>query len=136
MHHIAILDSRKPWLEMILSGKKTIESRWYKTRRAPWKRISKGDTVWFKKSGKPVSAKVKVQKALFFKLEETPSGEILKKYGNQIGMKAAPEEKKYCILIFLKDAKKVEPFNIDKKRYGSANAWIITASLKSIIKNP
>lgn len=51
MHHIAIMNG--PWnlIPKILSGEKTIESRWYRTRRAPWGGIRAGDTVYFKDSG-------------------------------------------------------------------------------------
>ncbi|ELR18839.1 uncharacterized protein ACA1_166990 [Acanthamoeba castellanii str. Neff] len=39
------------FIDKILSGHKTIESRWYATRRPPWDRVHAGDTVYFKYSG-------------------------------------------------------------------------------------
>jgi len=33
---------KKGWLEKILSGKKTVESRWYKHKKAPFMAIDKG----------------------------------------------------------------------------------------------
>ncbi|MBI1972386.1 ASCH domain-containing protein, partial [Candidatus Woesearchaeota archaeon] len=44
MDHLAIL--KKKWLEKILSGEKTIESRWYKQKITPYQKIAKGDTAY------------------------------------------------------------------------------------------
>lgn len=50
MEHLAII--KKDWLEKILSREKTIESRWYKHRKSPFMAINKGDTIYFKETGK------------------------------------------------------------------------------------
>jgi len=57
MNHIAIM--RKSWglAEKILTGEKTIESRWYETRRAPWGKIKKGDIVYLKLFNSPILPK-------------------------------------------------------------------------------
>jgi ASC-1-like (ASCH) protein len=49
--HVAIMSKASGFIEKILSGHKTIESRWYATRRPPWGRVHAGDTVYFKYSG-------------------------------------------------------------------------------------
>ncbi|MBI3413268.1 MAG: hypothetical protein HY051_04265, partial [Candidatus Aenigmarchaeota archaeon] len=66
MYHVAIM--KKSWglTEKILDRRKTIESRWYKHRRTPWNKIKKGDTVYFKNSGEPVSIKTRVKKVMQF----------------------------------------------------------------------
>lgn len=71
MDHVAIM--RKSWglLPKILSGEKTIESRWYMARYAPWNRIEKGDIVYFKNSGEPVTVKAEVSKVMQFVLRHT-----------------------------------------------------------------
>lgn len=51
MHHVAIMKPSWKLIPKILSGEKTIESRWYQTRRAPWNGIAAGDVVYFKDSG-------------------------------------------------------------------------------------
>lgn len=66
MNHIAIMKKSWELIPKIISGEKTIESRWYKNRIAPWDRISEGDTVYFKDSGEPVSAVATVSKVLQF----------------------------------------------------------------------
>jgi len=42
MDHVAIMKRSWGLIPKILSGEKTIESRWYKKRIPPWNRISKG----------------------------------------------------------------------------------------------
>ena len=44
--HLAVL--KEPYLEFILKGEKTVESRFSIRRRAPYKRVEKGDVVILK----------------------------------------------------------------------------------------
>ena len=142
MDHVAIM--RKSWelTEKILTGEKNIESRWYKTRHAPWNRIEKGDIVYFKDSGCPVTLKARVQKVLqFANLTPTRVQKLLQKYGRDDGIeeKDIPafftrfKDKKYCILVFLEHAKKVLPFHINKKGFGAMASWITVGDIKLIM---
>jgi ASC-1-like (ASCH) protein len=134
---------KKSWglTEKILSGEKKIESRWYMSKSAPWDRISEGDTVYFKNSGEPVRIRAQVEKVLqFSNLNPQKVKEILDEYGGLDGIEMSDLEKffnlfknkKYCMLIFLKGAKEIEPFNINKKGFGSMSAWIVTDDLDKI----
>jgi ASC-1-like (ASCH) protein len=141
MEHLAIM--RKSWglTEKILNGQKKIESRWYLTKRKPWDSIKKGETVYFKDSGEPVMLKAKVGKVIQF-IDLTPKkvGEILDEYGDEDGLEKdkIPEfferfkNKKYCILIFLKNPQEVRPFEIDKTGFGSMSAWITVDGILNI----
>jgi len=141
MDHLAIM--KKSWglTDKILSGEKKIESRWYESKRAPWDKIKKGDAVYFKNSGEPVSIKSKVKKIIQF-CDLTPEKvrEILEKYGKDDGIEKSKareffnlfKNKKYCILVFLKNAKKIKPFNIDKRGFGNMSAWIIVDNINKI----
>ena len=42
------------------------------------------------------------------------------------------QSKHYCILIFLKDVKEVKSFNVSKKGFGSACAWMCVDNIDSI----
>ena len=128
-------------IEMILNGEKKVESRWYLSRKAPWDRIKKGDTVFLKYSGKPVEAKAEVRKVLQFEyLKPKNVREILRDYGDKgkifiQNKKYAYEHykyKKFCILVFLANPKKVRRFNIDKTGFGIGSAWIITSRIAKI----
>ena len=80
MHHLAILDKKRKLLSKILSGEKTIESRWYMQKRTPWDKIKAGDTIFFKDSGEPVRVKAQVSEVQQFYLPETDVSSLLKKY--------------------------------------------------------
>lgn len=143
MDHIAIM--RKSWglTKKILSGEKTIESRWYKNKAVPWNRIHSDDTVYFKDSGEPISLKAQVWKVLQFEnLTNKKVHEILGKYGEADGIGGSNikkfyqlfKTKNYCILIFLKGVQSVEPFNIDKSGFGAMTAWVTVENVKQIEK--
>ena len=69
----------------ILAGRKTIESRWYVHKVAPWDKIFAGDTVYFKESGCPITAKAHVSKVLQFDaLDASKVRAIISDYGKQI----------------------------------------------------
>jgi hypothetical protein len=138
MHHVAIMNPRWHLIDKVLRREKTVESRWYRTRRAPWGAISVGDVVWFKDAGKLVSARATVARVEQHEL--TPSGVIslLERHGGAIGVGAIEHayerycDKRYCILIWLQDPRPVEPFAIDKRGFGNANAWLTIDHIKKI----
>lgn len=138
MHHIAIM--RKAWklIPKILSGEKTIESRWYLTRRAPWGKVKRGDVVFFRNGGEPVTAKAAVSEALHFEIRSLADAKRLaRKYGKAICLvnrdpaswKPLP---KYCILLRLRDPRPVRPFRVDKTGFGSATAWMCVDDIRDV----
>lgn len=141
MDHVAIM--KKSWglTQEILSGQKKIESRWYKSKHSPWGMIEKGDVVYFKDSGQPVSIKAEVEKVISFSnLTPEKVKQILDEYGNDGGIKedkikeffALFKSKKYCLLIFLRNPKKVEPFEINKAGFGMMSAWLTIDNIDKI----
>lgn len=139
MHHVAIMNKSWKLIPKILSGEKTIESRWYKTKRAPWDKITAGDTVFFKNSGEKVTARAEVSSVLQFTLKDISDAEkIIKKYGKEICLVNSKPETwgkilNYCILIGLKNPEPIKnPFQINKKGFGGPVAWITVENIKSI----
>lgn len=141
MDHVAIMNKSWGLLPKILSGEKTIESRWYKTKRAPWGKVKNGDRVYFKNSGELIALKAKVKKVENFdSLTPKKVGEILRKYGKKVGIERSGldnyhqyfKNKKYCILIFFERVEKVVPFGVDKRGFGAMAAWITVKNIKSI----
>ena len=138
VEHVAILAKKRKLLGRILSGEKTIESRWYVARRAPWKSIAPNEVIYFKESGDPVVAKALAEKVLFIELTPEVVEDLLEKYGKRICMTSSAydklKDKRYCVLIFLKDVKRIPPFEIDKSGFGNMAAWITTKSVTSLRK--
>lgn len=141
MEHIAIM--KKSWglTDKILTGEKKIESRWYSLRCAPWGNIRKGDVVYFKNVGERVKIKANVSRVMqFANLTQERIKWILDRYGKDDGIRKEeiPEffkrfkDKKYCILIFLKNPVAIKPFEFDKTGFGAMSAWITVDSISTI----
>lgn len=143
MNHIAIM--KKSWglTEKILTGEKTVESRWYKAKHTPWNKVRAGDSIFFKDSGEPVTIRAKVTKVLQFdNLTSIKTEQILAKYGeadlatNDI----MPEireyvlGKNYAIFVFFDNVRKIQPFEIDKSGFGLQCAWITIDNINKIKK--
>ena len=64
--HLAIMT--QPYLDYVLEGKKTIESRFSIHRYAPYNQIMKGDTILLKEPGGPVIGLCEVADAWFYRL--------------------------------------------------------------------
>ena len=141
MEHLAIMKKSWKLTAKILSGRKKIESRWYKTKYPPWNLIHPGDAVYFKDSGQPVAIKTEVEKVLQFS-DLTPKKvkEILDVYGKDDGIEENEvkkffdifKNKKYCILVFLKNPQETEPFEVNKRGFGSMSAWISLENINQI----
>jgi len=136
---------KKSWglTPKILSGEKKIESRWYTNKYFPWDRIKAGEKIYFKDSGEPVSICAEVEKVVqFSELTPTLVHKILTKYGKDDGINSGDiskffelfKDKKYCMLIFLQNPRKIEPFEINKKGFGLMAAWICTLKVESLSK--
>jgi hypothetical protein len=141
MDHIAIMNKSWKLIDKIVSGEKRIESRWYHSRSAPWDRIKAGEIVYFKDAGCPVTAKATVSKVLqYADLTEEKAREITDRYGGSGGLGLSSKglfewarKKRYCILIFLKDATPVKPFEIDKTGFGNACAWMCVEKISEVM---
>lgn len=125
MQHIAIL--RQPFFNMVLSGEKTIESRWSMNKTAPYNKVSVGDEILLKETGKDVTATAKVKEVKYFELTPQLVEDIRIKYGKAIGTDKFEDwqttlYKKYCTLIWLEDVKKVSPIKVPRS---NGAGWIV-----------
>jgi len=136
---------KKSWslTQKILDGRKKIESRWYSVKYKSWDSIKADEIIYFKDSGEPVKIKAEVDKVLQFdNLTEKKVGEILNKFGKDDGIEEELipkfferfKDKKYCMLIFLKNPVEVKPFEINKTGFGAMSAWITIPDVTKIKK--
>lgn len=144
MDHLAIMNPKWKLIPKILSWEKTIESRRYMMKVAPWNKIKSWDTVYFKDAGKEVTAKAEVEKVVQYdQYTQQQLREIIQNYWGswwiafhsplpEVFERATP--KKYCILAFLKNPKAITPFAINKTWYGCSCAWITVDDIKKIKK--
>ncbi len=124
-YHLAIL--KKPYLEAILAGRKQIESRFTRTKRAYFGRVLPGDKLFLKESSGPVCATATAAAVKNFQ-NLTPGQiiELKEKYNRQIcGSDEYWQSKADCkfgLLVWLKDIRAIEPVRIGKKDW---RAWVV-----------
>lgn len=125
MEHLVIL--KQKYFEMVLSGEKTIESRWSMNKCAPYEKVGVGDTIWLKETGKDVTVCATAGRVEFFELTPEIVDQIRIEHGKEIGTDKFEDwqgtlHKKYCSLIWLEDVKRVDPIKV--KRSNGAG-WIV-----------
>lgn len=106
MQHVAIL--HKQYLDAILDGSKTVESRLSATRSAPFGRVQPGDTIYFKETGGAFRATAVVAGVMSFEdLRPADVRTLARRYGPRIGADAAywesREDAKYATFLTLRD---------------------------------
>src|SRR6266567_8274426 len=108
--HLAVF--RQPFLDLILEGKKTIESRFAKVRCAPHGVIETGDIVLLKKTGWSVYGEFTVDRVESFTRMQSKEWEALKKYSKEICSDRVKNfwemraESNYVTLVWIKDVKR------------------------------
>jgi ASC-1-like (ASCH) protein len=129
-HHLVIL--KKPYLDMILEGRKRIELRLYKTKHPAFGRVFAGDNLFLKVSSGPVCATATAETVKNFE-NLTPEKllEIKQLYNHDI---RGPDEhwqskmaSKFGFLVWLKDIRVIEPVRIHKKDW---RAWVVLTEKK------
>lgn len=125
MKHIVIF--RQPFFDMVLSGEKTIESRWSMKKVAPYDKVKVGDELLLKRTSHDVTATAIVKDVKYFDLTPQIADEIKAKWNKEIGIYKFENwnlyrNKRYCTLIWLEDVKQIEPLKV-KRSNGSG--WIV-----------
>ena len=110
MKHLAIFSGQAG--QLILNGKKSIESRFSKRRDVPFGQISSGDLVYIKPSGKDIIGQFRVKKVIFYDgLEIGEIREIRERWGKQLAVDESywkgKENSRYGTIIFIGE---VDPF--------------------------
>lgn len=94
---------------------------------APYNKVSVGDKILLKETGKDVTATAIAKRVQYYELTPQLVEEIKEKYGKEIGTSKFKDwqttlQKKYCTLIWLGDVKKVDPIKV--KRSNGAG-WLV-----------
>jgi ASC-1-like (ASCH) protein len=124
-YHLAIL--KKPYLNAILAGHKTVESRFYQTRHKWLSQISAGDKLFLKASSGPVMATATVASVKYFEnLTARQIAELQRQYNKHIaGDEQYWQDKmnsRFGVLLWLKDVHPIAPRFIRKYDW---RAWVV-----------
>lgn len=115
MKHLAIFKGNGA--EKILSGQKTIESRFSRRRIPPFGVVATGDLVYIKRSGRDIIGQFKVKRVIFF--DGVDAEEVKKNYGQE-----AKENARYATLIFIGNSSRfiTSPLKLKKK---DLRGWVV-----------
>ena len=118
---------RRAYLDKILAGRKKIESRFTRSRRAPFGKIGAGDRLFLKVSSGPVCARATVKRFLEFEnLSSSKIRQLKRKYNGLIlgGDEYWAEkcDSRYGVLVWLDGVERIEPVRIEKKDW---RAWVV-----------
>ena len=124
-YHVAIL--KKAYLELILSGRKTIELRLSRGRSPLIGRVQPGDGLFLKVSAGPVCARAIVADVRCYEaLTPALIAQIKQQYNDQIlGGDAVWEgmmDRKSGLLVWLREVRPIRLIRIEKKDW---RAWVV-----------
>jgi len=124
-YHLAIL--REPYIKAVLAGSKHIESRFSRTKRTPFRRVARGDKIFFKVSSGPVCATATVKAVKNFdNLTPLRMAWLKQRYNHDIGGSSEYWQSKmdcsFGLLVWLESVEPIEPLRISKKDW---RAWVV-----------
>lgn len=123
--HLAVFV--EPYLQYVLDGKKTVESRFGIHRRPPFGHVREGDILLLKKSGGPVTGVCLVGQVWFYELDPKSWRKIKQEFA--VSLCAQDPEfwhqrkaASFATLMLIKEVHTVAPFDIPKK---DRRGWVM-----------
>lgn len=115
--HLAVLT--KPYLEKIITGQKTIESRFSKSRIPPFYRVRTGDIVFLKEVSGPIHAVALASLVQFFgPLKAGEAEQIMENYQEGLQLdsdfKSSKQDSLYATLISFEEVLPIKPLHLIK----------------------
>lgn len=122
--HLAIFV--EPFLQFLLDGKKTIESRFSINRCAPFDKVERGDLLLIKKSGGPIVAICTVKDRWYYRLNPNSWNEI-KQYQEALcatdpNFWEEKQDASFATLIQIANITKISPIDFEKK---DRRGWVV-----------
>lgn len=141
MDHVVYLEAQARELENLLSGNKTMIIRGATGRKLPHGRVDTGDILYFINNNSEglVRAKGKVKSAFHSeKMSEDESCALVEKNQSKLHLTDKQMKrwagKRYLVLIEVSDVKEIQPFAIDKGKYGNMDDWLPVEKIESVSK--
>ena len=123
--HLAIFI--EPYLQYIIEGKKTVESRFSVNRIVPFKRIFQGDLILLKKSSGPVVGFCLVKEVWFYQLNPSTWNEIRNNFESALCAQDPQfwESRKHASYATLIKLGEFNPFSPIKFQKRDRRGWVI-----------
>jgi hypothetical protein len=115
--HVAIFS--EPFLGFVLSGRKTVDSRFSRNCCAPFGEIEAGDIVLVKQVAGPVRGVALASDAWFFDLAKHSISSIRQRFGEAIcadeAFWSSREDASFATLVALSEPVGIEPISLEKR---------------------
>lgn len=123
--HLAVGEPKM--VELILEGKKTVETRFAETRQPPFGHVEPGDIIVFKESGGPVVGVARATRAEFYSGLDQDQVLNLRWLFNDLiqaddDFWSRKSGARYATFIYLSEVVRVEPVRIEKR---DRRAWVV-----------
>lgn len=123
--HLAVLV--EPYLQFILDGQKTIESRFSSRRCAPYERVSRGDVVLLKRVSGPIVGICQVADAWFYKLDPQSWRGIREEFARALCAQdptfwETRQSASYATLMRVARVRPIEPIDCAKR---DRRGWVV-----------
>ena len=125
--HLAVFV--EPFLEAILDGRKTIESRFGLHRCTPFERVQRGDIILLKRSGGPVVGLALAGEATYYNLDAVVLDDLRDRFAVQLFAEddefwSLRSEKRFATLIEIDATVKIERMAVEKR---DRRGWVTYA---------
>ncbi len=110
----------EPFLTAVLDGRKTLESRFGRHRRAPYRCVAWGDIIALKRSGGPVVGLAMAGSTRFLDLSPSMLAELRETFETRLyafddAFWTACSDKRFATLIEIDDPISIPPMLLDKR---------------------
>ena len=122
--HVAILQN--PYLDLVLNGRKTAESRFGKRRSSPYGQVRRGDILILKEAGGPICGVALVRDVDYFgPLQRTGVLSLFRQFASQLqlqrGFRRIKSDAKYATIIHLQSVMRLSRLSLAKR---DRRAWV------------
>jgi hypothetical protein len=126
--HLAVFV--EPYLELVLNGKKTVESRFSVNRCPPYNAVKRGDLLLLKRSGGPIVGVATVGDVWSYHLDPGSWSLIRDRFADQLcitdpGFWASKQGAAYATLMRVERAAEIDPIPILKR---DRRGWVVLRS--------
>jgi ASC-1-like (ASCH) protein len=123
--HLAVF--REPYLQFILDGKKTVETRFAKRPCPPFQRVKEGDVIMLKRSPGAIVGVCVVEAVTFYYLDSASLALIKSKFGQAICPADSSfwedrKEASVATLMLIDKVTQVPPFKVEKR---DRRGWVV-----------
>ena len=139
MDHVVYLDAKAKEMESLLEGGKSMIIRGAAGRKIPYKRVEKGDILYFinnNAEGVIKARAVVIRVTNSEKMSKVESARFVVAFQDKLQLTSAQFDrwagKRYIVLIEVDQVEAIEPFQIDKSEYSNMDDWLPVEDIEAV----